>query len=161
MESHNSRIGTREQVFKGLATRTAGGLTKNDIIEKKIGNKIIYISKKLSEKMKQNTNLFRKNVRKKTISLPITTNNSQPSITNQKKNNNNTPKTQKILFKENENVAVNVYYPELKGMDIQQLKEDLVREEMEEDLGVKPLQEKKDFVIEDINSIDLDKNLFD
>lgn len=160
METHNSRIGTREQVFKGLATRTAGGLIKNDIIEKKIGNKIIYISKKLSEKMKQNTNPFRKIVRKKTISLPITTNNLQSSTHNQKKQNN-ISKTHKILFKEHENVAVNVYYPELKGMDIKQLKDDLIREEMEEDLGVKPLHEKKEFIIEDINSIDLDKNLFD
>ncbi len=159
MDVSNSKIGTREQVYKGLAHRTAGGLTKNDIIEKKIGNKIIYISKKLSEKMKQNTNPFKKIIRKKTISLP-TTQNSQSEITQGKKLHH-VSKTHKILFKENENIAVNVYYPELKGMDIKQLKEELVKEEMEEDLGVKPLPEKKEFKIEDINSIDLDFNLFD
>ena len=71
METQTSKIGTREQVYKGLSLRTAGGLTKNDIIEKKLGCKIIYISKKLSEKMKQNPHVFRKIVRKKTISLPI------------------------------------------------------------------------------------------
>ena len=53
-------VGTREDVFKGLATKTAGGLTRDDIIEKRIGNRILYISKKLSDKMKVNPNLIRK-----------------------------------------------------------------------------------------------------
>ena len=48
------KVGTREEVFKGTAMRTAGGLKIDDIIEKRIGNRIIYISKKLSDKMKEN-----------------------------------------------------------------------------------------------------------
>jgi len=150
------KIGTREQVYKGLAIKTAGGLTKNDIIEKRIGNKIIYISKKLSDKMKNNIVQFRKVIRKKTISVPVN-NTIQQNIN---KENHYSPKTHKIQFKEQANIAVNVYYPELKGMNINQLKEDLIKEEMEEDAGVKPLPIKKDFIIEDINNIDLDTNLF-
>ena len=48
----NKKVGTREEVYKGIAQRTAGGLNKNDIIEKVFGTKTIYISRKLSEKMK-------------------------------------------------------------------------------------------------------------
>ena len=53
------RIGTREEVYKGQSTKTAGGLTKNDIIEKSNGSRTIYISKKVSEKMKENGNILR------------------------------------------------------------------------------------------------------
>ncbi len=55
------RIGTREEVFKGIATRTAGGLKREDIIEKQFGTKILYISKKLSDKMRENFNIIRTN----------------------------------------------------------------------------------------------------
>lgn len=158
MDVNNLKIGTREQVFKGIAMKTAGGLTKNDIIEKRIGNKIIYISKKLSDKMKNNIIQFRKIIRKKTVSLPI--NNTIQNNNNKKQQNSSSPKTQKIQFKEQENVAVQVYYPELKGIDINQLKQDLINEEIEEDAGVKPLSIKKNFIIEDINNIDLETNLF-
>ena len=34
MDTKIKKVGTREEVFKGLAARTAGGLVKNDIIEK-------------------------------------------------------------------------------------------------------------------------------
>ena len=44
--SKNKKYGTREDVYKCIATHTAGGLTKNDIIEKKNGQHTIYISKK-------------------------------------------------------------------------------------------------------------------
>ena len=59
MDTKTKKIGTREEVYNGIALRTAGGLQKNDIIEKKIGNRIIYISKKLSDKMKENVNILR------------------------------------------------------------------------------------------------------
>jgi hypothetical protein len=75
MDSHNNsigdarmkRLGTREEVFKGLAIRTAGGLKKDDIIAKQFGTKTLYISKRLSDRMRenfQNANYFRKRVRK-------------------------------------------------------------------------------------------------
>ena len=59
--SVNKRIGTREEVFKGLATRTAGGLKKDDIIEQQFGSRKMYISKKLSDKMRENFNIIRTN----------------------------------------------------------------------------------------------------
>ena len=55
------KVGTREEVFKGLADRTAGGLKKDDIIEKHFSNRIIYISKKLSDRMKINIATLRIN----------------------------------------------------------------------------------------------------
>ena len=61
------RVGTREEVFKGLASRTAGGLKKDDIIAKQFGTRTLYISKRLSDRMRenfQNANYFRKRIRK-------------------------------------------------------------------------------------------------
>lgn len=196
-----NRIGTREDVFKGLAQRTAGGLTKDDIIEKKIGQKTLYISKKLSDKMKTNFNIIRsqnpnhlKRIQKRTISNLTRLNDTPPNIPEQSPQQNTTltaqqqtiqntqqtiqqpiqkktikmqhqhAKTHKISFKQDGNVAVNVYYPELKGMNIKELKEELIREEIEEDLGMTQNSNpsnKKEFVIEDVDTLDLDKDLFD
>jgi hypothetical protein len=68
-------------------------------------------------------------------------------------------KTQKLSFKVKENTVRNVFYPELKGMDIKQLKEELVREESEEDLGISSSsdnnQPKKEFSIEEMPDIDM------
>jgi len=148
-------VGTREDVFKGLATKTAGGLTRDDIIEKRIGNRILYISKKLSDKMKINPNLIRKiRVRTRTATTTATTTGTTATIgpaapietgtvtftdTKQVTQQHPTqqhphphPKTQKIRFSK-DNVSVNVYYPELKGQNISALKADIVREELEED----------------------------
>jgi len=59
--NNNKKFGTREEVYKGVALQTAGGLYKQDIIEKIFGSKTIYISKKLSDKMKLNFNIIREN----------------------------------------------------------------------------------------------------
>ena len=152
-------VGTREDVFKGLATKTAGGLTRDDIIEKRIGNRILYISKKLSDKMKVNPNLIRKirvrtrtttttgaaaPVENGTVSFIDTQHPTQQHPTQQHPTQQNSkpqqqathphphPKTQKIHFSK-DNVSVNVYYPELKGQNISALKADIEREELEED----------------------------
>uniref|UniRef100_A0A6C0HMC2 Uncharacterized protein n=1 Tax=viral metagenome TaxID=1070528 RepID=A0A6C0HMC2_9ZZZZ len=173
-------VGTREDVFKGLATKTAGGLTRDDIIEKRIGNRILYISKKLSDKMKINPNLIRKiRVRTRTatdtttgttatigVHPPVETGTVSFTDTKQVTQQHPTqqhphphPKTQKIRFSK-DNVSVNVYYPELKGQNISALKADIVREELEEDGEMQggdrvfpsPSSGKpKPFVIEDIN----------
>ena len=55
------KIGNREEVYKGLAYRTAGGLTNTDIIEKNFNGKLIYISKKISENMKAQMQLIHSN----------------------------------------------------------------------------------------------------
>ena len=75
---YTKKIGTREEVYKSIAQRTNGGLLKSDIIEKNNNGKLIYISKKISEKMKANTSnicFFKKkliiiiNITKKVINL--------------------------------------------------------------------------------------------
>jgi hypothetical protein len=198
------KIGTREEVFKGLANRTAGGLFKDDIIEKQFGNKILYISRKLSDKMRENFNTIRVNnpnflkprQQKRTmisqhvfnnphLSEPITSQKTEPitsqktePITSQKTEpitsqqtvpitsqqikkkvfaNNTTGKTQKLLFRVKENTVKNIYYPELRGLNIQELKDEIAREEAEEDLGLRPQTNKllSPFTIDDMPDIDL------
>ena len=172
------KIGTREEVYKSVASRTAGGLTKNDIIEKNFNGKLIYISKKISDKMRaqmtalqghtqtiqqntqSNTNTqtntntltlqqlqeYNKNKKilkknKKTLAALKTNNttntntNTNTTITTNNKNliNKHKSKTQKLSFQVNNNEVKNVYYPELKGLDLKELKADLLREEQEED----------------------------
>ena len=183
--SVNKRIGTREEVFKGLATRTAGGLKKDDIIEKQFGSRKMYISKKLSDKMRENFNIIRTNnpnhlkrIPKRTMVAPKLNENANANATlanqnkvisepKQKQNQqhliqrNQQAKTQKLSFKVKENTVRNVFYPELKGMDIKQLKEELVREEADEDLGISSSsdnnnnQPKKEFSIEEMPDIDM------
>lgn len=186
--SVNKRIGTREEVFKGLASRTAGGLKKDDIIEKQFGSRKMYISKKLSDKMRENFNIIRTNNPnhfkrnpKRTMVAPKLNANANATLADQnkvisepnKKQQHQHPnqqqhlnqrhqqaKTQKLSFKVKENTVRNVFYPELKGMDIKQLKEELVREEAEEDLGISSSidnnnQPKKEFSIEEMPDIDI------
>lgn len=157
------KVGTREEVFKGLAIRTAGGLNKNDIIEKQFGTRTMYISKRLSDKMRENFNIIRNNnpnhlrrqpkrtmtVRNQSEPATNTTQNTPIQTTTQtlnqsavKRNPNSNSnacvggKTHKLSFKVKENTVKNVYYPELQGMNIQQLKEELAKEEAEEDRGL-------------------------
>ena len=132
------KVGTREEVYNNLASRTAGNLTKNDIIEKTIGSRKIYISKKLSEKMINNP-IFLKKVHKRTL---IATPNQAPtqstptqSTPNHIKKQTST-KTQKLSFKIGENAVKTIYYPELNGVNLKKLKEELLKEEAEEDLGI-------------------------
>ena len=159
----NSRIkktGTREEVYNGLAFRTAGGLKRDDIIEKIFGNRKLYISKKLSDKMKENFNIIRntnpnhfKRVPKKTMVAPQASIQNTPNTSSQPHQNKKHlgGKTQKISFKIKENTQKTVYYPELHGMDIQELKAELAREEAEEDL----CRPKQEFSIEDMPDIDI------
>jgi len=162
------RVGTREEVFKGLASRTAGGLKKDDIIAKQFGARVLYISKRLSDRMRENfqhANYFRKRVRK---TLVATNNTQNPDSINSANTNTNTNintknevklagvphgKTQKLSFKVNDNTVKNVYYKELQGMNLQKLKDELNQEESEEDLGMPVARE---FKIEDVPEISLD-----
>jgi len=181
--SVNKRIGTRQEVYKGLATRTAGGLKKDDIIEKQFGSRVIYISKKLSDKMRENFNIIRSNNPnhlkrnpKRTMVAPKLNENENATLANQNKviteldkkkqqqqnqqhQRHQHTKTQKLSFKVKENTVRNVFYPELQGMNIKQLKEELVREETEEDLGISSSsdnnQPKKEFSIEEMPDIDM------
>jgi hypothetical protein len=170
MENKIKRIGTREDVYKGLAIHTAGGLKKEDIIEKKIGSKILYISKKLSDKMKVNINIIRTNnpnffkrIQKKTIvNKENNINNNLESSTNTNTNTHNTNisrkknncRTQKLAFKVKDNSVKTIFYPELKGFDLRELKDELIREEAEEDIGIK-LPPNNEFKIEELPDINI------
>ena len=173
------KVGTREEVYKNLALRTAGGLKKDDIIEKKIGNRVMYISKKLSDKMKENISIIRtqnpnffKRIPKKTLVTPIEaqkTNTQQPNtpqpntplisiLKNKKQGTQTHAKTQKLSFKikDKDSTVKTIFYPELKGMDLKELKEDILREEAEEDLGIKIPQKKLEaFSIVEMPDIDI------
>jgi len=202
------KIGTREEVYKGLASRTAGGLCNSDIIEKNFNGKLIYISKKISEKMKIQMTAYNQanqannlqcmqqntipiNTQTNTQSTPqtntqnTTQNTTQNSTQNTNKNKNkkiakknkktlavvnknttnllnkNKSKTQKLSFQINKNEIKNIYYPELDGIDIKELKEELLREEQEEDNCIesndnnkvkKPLEP---FKVEELPDIDI------
>jgi hypothetical protein len=87
------RLGTREEVFKGLASRTAGGLKKDDIIAKEFGHRTLYISKRLSDRMRENfqhAHSFRKRIRK---TLVASNNTSSLESNNTSTNNTSTNNT--------------------------------------------------------------------
>lgn len=173
--SRIKKVGTREEVFKGLAIRTAGGLKKDDIIEKQFGTRVLYISKRLSDKMRENFTFIRNNnpnylrrQPKKTMTNTSTNNNTIITTTNTNINTSSSQsqpsrrisgslggKTHKLSFKTRENTVKNVYYPELQGLNIQQLKEELAREEAEEDRGIQLSTPKKEFSIEEMPEIDI------
>lgn len=176
MDSNKSKnVGTREEVYKGISIRTAGGLHKDDIIEKKIGNKIMYISKKLSEKMKinilrtHNPNFLKKKQKQTMVNNPtpilepvlqkkdLQTQGLPKSILalHNKKKTNTHNKTQKLSFNIDNNSIKNVYYPDLKGINLNELKEDLKNEEAEEDLGISIPKSNDIFKIEELPDIDL------
>ena len=171
------KVGTREEVYNNLASRTAGNLTKNDIIEKPIGSRKIYISKKLSEKMINNP-IFLKRVHKRTL---IATPNQAPTQAPNQAPTHSTPtqstpnhikkqtstKTQKLSFKIGENAVKTIYYPELNGVNLKKLKEELLKEEAEEDLGI-VIPKKNisssgassnagEFIIEELPEIDINE----
>lgn len=135
------RYGTREEVFKEIAHQTTGGLTKNDLICKKKDNTVIYISKKLSNAMKETDNL-KKYRRKKTISRNNFKNNSRVL-------------TKKISF--NSKPVVNeYYYPELEGENLKHIRDEYLEEELN-DFGI---TNEVEVEVQDINNIsDLDKSL--
>lgn len=169
MDSHNEsmsdartkKIGTREEVFKGLAARTAGGLKKEDIIAKQFGTRTLYISKRLSDRMRenfQNANYFRKRVRK---TLVATSNIQHPNSEAKLANivGIKIPHSKTLKFKVNDNTVKNVYYKELNGQNLHKLKEELKKEEAEEDLGLPAVRESSsssEFKIEDVPEISLD-----
>lgn len=158
--SKTKKVGTREEVYNNNAVRTAGGLKKDDIIEKKMGNRSIYISKKLSEKMKENISILRThnpNFFKRVLTKTAVSNASNTlNIDSIKQKKIIThPKTQKLSFKVKDNSVKKVFYPELQGMDLNELKADILREEAEEDLGVQVPKKKIEFTIEEMPNIDI------
>jgi len=52
MDQRVKRIGTREEVYHGIAKITAGGMVKSDIVKVIKNNKEHYASRKISDRMK-------------------------------------------------------------------------------------------------------------
>lgn len=180
----HKKFGTREEVYNGKFTQTAGGLKKDDIIEKCFGTKTIYISKKVSDKMKANFNIIRainpnyfKRIPKHTLVSPqisqLSTQLSTQILDDNKKQKNNITtittntinkplikKTQKISFNISSNKIKNVYYPELQGININELKNDIDDDDDDEScLNKLSLDEhcvsNKEFTIIDMPDIDI------
>lgn len=82
--------GTREEVYLGLAERTSGYMTKEDIIVKKTPRKTKYLSRKISERMK---------IRKKSFKFP-----------RRKEQLHTRSNNLKIKFNENQNICQEYYY---------------------------------------------------
>lgn len=155
------KVGTREEVYKKIALRTAGGLKYDDIIVKTCGSKTLYVSKKLSEKMSEQLKVLRitnpnflKRIQKKTLVAP--TNDTQTPSQSSTQAQSQTPsshttkletspsnlstkikqkhnKTQKLSFKIKDNSVKTIFYPELEGLDLKELKDELLKEEAIED----------------------------
>lgn len=125
------KIGNREEVFKGIAEKTSGGLKKEDLKEKKIGKKMKYISRKKSMKMKKENPFQNKNKNKKV-----------------KKNNKSIKKKkkEKILFNLEDN-KVQEYY--CKEMDDDEMFDTTLFNQNQN-------QNNDDFEIKNIDDLNLD-----
>ncbi len=53
------KIGTREEVYNGVALQTSGGMTRDDIMQEMRGGNIYYKSKVISQRMKENSPLLK------------------------------------------------------------------------------------------------------
>ena len=77
---YKKKIGSREEVYMGIALKTNGGLFKKDIIQKNTNGKYSYVSKKLSEIAKER-NVFSNYRKRKTKANKVPINvNSNPSL---------------------------------------------------------------------------------
>ena len=134
------KIGSREEVFNGVAEKTGGGMYKSDIICILQNGRPKYISKKLSVIAKKRDNPYfkkKKEPTKKTIPSKLTFNTVKP-----------TTKTKKIKFDISKNKIKSVYYPSLNGLNISELRN---QNDMEDD------EDNDDFKIEQVpDSIDFD-----
>lgn len=177
------RVGTREEVFKGLAVRTAGGLKKDDIIEKVFGSRKLYISKKLSDKMKTNFMIlkshnpnFMKRIQKKTHSIPPPIiNTSNDNLTNNTNNNSkltnqpiqnqpsmkmqNISTNQKIKRSRTQKLSFNVKNNTIKSYYYPELEGydiNKLKKDLEEEEAIEDLgMTPREFIIQDLNDIDL------
>lgn len=125
--------GTREEVFLGLALKTTGGLFQKDIIQKKLNNKIIYVSRKLSTIAKERDVFSNYRKRRKTRALQPTkiniTHNTNSSLLSNKMTKKN------VSFSLNQNKYQSIYYPELEGKNLNTLRHYNDEDEEDEDTG--------------------------
>lgn len=150
------KIGSREEVYTGIALRTNGGLYKNDIIQKETNGKYSYVSKKLSELAKERDvfSNYRRRRTKAKLKVTINNNNSNQEIQKIEKPTKLTKKN--VSFSLSQNTYKSVYYPELEGVNLERLRRNNVEdEEEEEEEDEEILHTPKDFKIENINDLNL------
>jgi hypothetical protein len=142
-------IGSRADVYEGRADKTAGGLTKTDIICKIMAGKKLYISQKISNRMRD---LMKNKTRKPII--------KQSSISNSKNISSNcisNEKTKKaVKFNLEANEIRQFRYEELNGQDIEQLQKEMEEENDDDDTSN---NQPKEFTIQEIDDQQLDKDL--
>ena len=140
-------IGSRADVYEGRADRTAGGLTKSDIICKVMAGKKLYISQKVSNRMRD---LMKNKTRK-----PIIKSSNENASSSSSNNNNQNEKTKKaVKFNLEANEIKQFRYEELDGQDIEQL-----QKEMEEEDEETSSEQPREFTIQEIDDKQLDKDL--
>ena len=174
------KIGSRADVYEGRAQQTVGGLTKNDIICKIMGKKKLYISQKVSNRMKEvMTEMIKRKTKHATQSILKKSNLTNSIIPNQPENtspnitNNNTSdkidltdSTQSsppiklnkktVKFALNYNIVKNFTYDELNGINLEQLRREMNEENNEtESSSITP----KEFTIETLDDCQLNEDL--
>lgn len=155
------RVGTREEVYKGLAERTSGGMRKQDIMIK--NNK--FISRKKSDRMRimvsQNdkNQIYRSNKKTKCKNILAQQNNRTIETINKKSNRKHNKKTQKrVIFHINKNKVEEYNCP---GLGYYCGEED--DEEEEEFINSKQInfnKKPKEFKIEKIDDLSIDDLFF-
>jgi hypothetical protein len=148
---YKKKIGSREEVYVGIALKTNGGLFKKDIIQKNTNGKYSYVSKKLSEIAKERnvfSNYRKRKTRANKVSINVNTNAPLQPNKLTKKN---------VSFSLNQNQYKTIYYPELKGVNLERLRNNNLEEEDEEDEDdEEEIQHTpQNFKIEDISQLNL------
>ena len=135
-------IGSRADVYEGRAERTAGGLTKSDIICRVMAGKKLYISQRVSTRMRE---MMKAKTKKPIIksSLPPSSDTNQ-SVEKTRKN---------VRFNLEQNEIKQFQYEELDGQDIEQLQREM--EEEEETTTSTP----REFTIQELDDKQLDADL--
>ena len=133
------KTGSREEVYKGLAEKTKGGLKKANLKEKIIGKKIKYVSLRKSLRMTKN-NPFK---------------NKRPS--SRKETKKERKRTRKVSFNMDDNQTKEYYCKEManNGDD---MFDTTKFDEKDDDVDFLKLHSQKadDFKIEDIGDLNLD-----
>ena len=141
------KIGSRQEVYYGLALRTSGGLTKVDIFEKVVNGKKYYVSKKLSAIAKERDMFSKYKPVRKTHKQSVN------QLIKPKVSNNLTKK--RITFNLQNNECKKIYYPELKGQNINRLRLENEEDEDEYEEEEEIVHTPKNFRIQDISEINL------
>ena len=138
-------IGSRADVYEGRADRTAGGLTKADIICRVMAGKKLYISQRVSTRMRE---VMKTRVKKPILKTLF------PTLTE-----NSNDKTKKnVRFNLEQNEIKQFRYDELDGQDIEQLQREMEEEDNEHD-DTDSTKQPREFTIQELDDNQLDADI--